>query len=109
MLDGSSIRGFTEIHESDMKLMPDVTTAYVDPFRDRKTLVMNFFVVDPLTGEPYSRDPQQIAKRAEEYLRSTGIADTVFLGAEAEFLHRLILGQLVREMHPRFETVALVQ
>lgn len=85
MFDGSSIRGFTEIHESDMKLMPDVTTAYVDPFRVRKTLVMNFFVVDPLTGEPYSRDPRQIAKRAEEYLRSTGIADTVFFGAEAEF------------------------
>lgn len=85
MFDGSSIRGFTEIHESDMKLMPDVTTAFVDPFRVRKTLVMNFFVVDPFTGAPYSRDPRQIAKRAEEYLRSTGVADTVYFGAEAEF------------------------
>ena len=85
MFDGSSIRGFTEIHESDMKLMPDVTTAYVDPFRDRKTLVMNFFVVDPLTGEPYSRDPRTVASKAEEYLKTTGIADTALFAAEAEF------------------------
>ncbi|AHU88854.1 glutamine synthetase [Trueperella pyogenes] len=85
MFDGSSIRGFTRIHESDMKLMPDLSTAFIDPFRKRKTLVLNFFVVDPFTGEPYSRDPRNIAKRAEEYLRSTGIADTVYFGAEAEF------------------------
>ncbi|MEW6863524.1 type I glutamate--ammonia ligase [Trueperella pyogenes] len=85
MFDGSSIRGFTKIHESDMKLMPDLSTAFIDPFRKRKTLVLNFFVVDPFTGEPYSRDPRNIAKRAEEYLRSTGIADTVYFGAEAEF------------------------
>lgn len=85
MFDGSSIRGFTEIHESDMKLLPDVSTAYVDPFRLRKTLIMNYFVVDPFTGESYSRDPRNIAMRAEEYLRSTGIADTVYFGAEAEF------------------------
>lgn len=85
MFDGSSIRGFTEIHESDMKLQADVTTAFVDPFRVRKTLVMNFFVVDPFTGESYDRDPRVIAQRAEEYLRSTGIADTVYFGAEAEF------------------------
>ncbi|QOQ38944.1 type I glutamate--ammonia ligase [Trueperella pecoris] len=85
MFDGSSIRGFTKIHESDMKLMPDLSTAYVDPFRKLKTLVMNFFVVDPFTGEPYSRDPRNIAKRAEEHLRASGIADTVFFGAEAEF------------------------
>ncbi|MEW6975050.1 type I glutamate--ammonia ligase [Trueperella pyogenes] len=85
MFDGSSIRGFTKIHESDMKLMPDLSTAFIDPFRKRKTLVLNFFVVDPFTGEPYSRDPRNIAKRAEDYLRSTGIADTVYFGAEAEF------------------------
>lgn len=85
MFDGSSIRGFTKIHESDMKLMPDLSTAFIDPFRKRKTLVLNFFVVDPFTGEPYSRDPRNIAKRAEEYMRSTGIADTVYFGAEAEF------------------------
>lgn len=85
MFDGSSIRGFTEIHESDMKLMPDLHTAYLDPFRKRPTLVMNFSVVDPFTGESYRRDPRTIAARAEEYLRSTGIADTVYFGAEAEF------------------------
>ena len=85
MFDGSSIRGFTQIHESDMKLVPDVTTAFVDPFRKEKTLVVNFSVVDPFTMEPYARDPRNIARRAEEYLRSTGIADTVYFGAEAEF------------------------
>ena len=85
MFDGSSIRGFTEIHESDMKLIPDLGTAYLDPFRAHKTLVMNFSVVDPFTGETYQRDPRNIAARAEEYLRSTGIADTVYFGAEAEF------------------------
>ncbi|MGV9183016.1 type I glutamate--ammonia ligase [Arcanobacterium canis] len=85
MFDGSSIRGFTKIHESDMKLIPDPSTAYIDPFRKRKTLVMNFSVVDPFTDEPYGRDPRNVAKRAEEYLKSTGIADTVYIGAEPEF------------------------
>ncbi len=85
MFDGSSIRGFQAIHESDMKLIPDPTTAYVDPYRTQKTLVMNFSIVDPFTDEPYARDPRQIAMKAEEYLRSTGIADTAFFGAEAEF------------------------
>ncbi|ACV06656.1 type I glutamate--ammonia ligase [Kytococcus sedentarius] len=85
MFDGSSIRGFQAIHESDMKLLPDVATAYIDPFRDAKTLVMNYSIVDPFTDEPYGRDPRTIAKRAEEYLKTTGIADTVFIGAEAEF------------------------
>ncbi|MDO5048287.1 MAG: type I glutamate--ammonia ligase [Actinomycetaceae bacterium] len=83
--DGSSIRGFTQIHESDMKLITDVTTAYVDPFRARPTLNLNFSIVDPLTDEPFARDPRQIARKAEDYLRSTGIADTCFVGAEAEF------------------------
>jgi glutamine synthetase len=85
MFDGSSIRGFQAIHESDMKLIPDPTTAYVDPYRNNKTLIMNFSIVDPFTDEPYERDPRQIALKAEEYLRSTGIADTAFFGAEAEF------------------------
>ena len=85
MFDGSSIRGFKSIHESDMKLIPDPQTAYVDPFRVEKTLIMNFSIVDPFTDEPYERDPRQIARRAEEYLRSTGIADTAYFGAEAEF------------------------
>ncbi len=83
--DGSSIRGFQAIHESDMKLIPDVRTAYVDPFRAEKTLIMNFSIVDPFTEDPYSRDPRNIAAKAEEYLKSTGIADTAFFGAEAEF------------------------
>ena len=85
MFDGSSIRGFTAIHESDMKLVPDVTTAYLDPFREKKTLIVNFSIVDPFTDERFSRDPRSIAAKAEDYLRSTGIADTCYIGAEAEF------------------------
>ncbi|MCB0912025.1 MAG: glutamine synthetase beta-grasp domain-containing protein, partial [Propionibacteriaceae bacterium] len=83
--DGSSIRGFQKIHESDMTLMPDATTAFIDPFRKSKTLAVNFFVHDPLTKEPYSRDPRNIARKAENYLASTGIGDTAFMGPEAEF------------------------
>jgi glutamine synthetase len=83
--DGSSIRGFQQIHESDMSLLPDPTTAYIDPFRRDKTLIVNFFVHDPLTGEAYSRDPRNIARKAQEYLKSTGIADTAFFAPEAEF------------------------
>jgi glutamine synthetase len=85
MFDGSSIRGFQAIHESDMKLVPDVATGFVDPFRTEKTLVMNFSIRDPFTDERYSRDPRQVAAKAEAYLASTGIADTAFFGAEAEF------------------------
>ncbi|MBN8880975.1 L-glutamine synthetase [Salana multivorans] len=85
MFDGSSIRGFQAIHESDMKLIPDVTSAFIDPFRAAKTLVVYFSIVDPFTDEPYARDPRQIASKAEAYLRSTGIADTVYFGPEAEF------------------------
>src|SRR5215510_14745495 len=62
MFDDSSVRGFQQIHESDMALMPDPTTAFVDTFRGAKTLALNFFVHDPLTGEPYSRDPRTIAR-----------------------------------------------
>ena len=83
--DGSSIVGFTSIDESDMNLLPDVTTAMVDPFRKAKTLNMKFFVHDPFTREPFSRDPRNVARKAEEYLAATGIADTCFFGAEAEF------------------------
>lgn len=83
--DGSSIAGFTSVDESDMTLLPDVSTAYVDPFRRRKTVNMQFFVHDPFTREPFSRDPRNIARKAEEYMRSTGIADECFIGAEAEF------------------------
>src|SRR5512134_1033936 len=83
--DGSSIRGFQAIHESDMQLFPDPTTAYLDPFRVSKTLVVNFFIHDPITGEAYSRDPRNIAKKAMAYLASTGIADTAYFAPEAEF------------------------
>src|SRR5205823_14519765 len=69
MFDGSSIRGFQQIHESDMLLLPDPTTAYMDPFRQHSTLIMNFFIHDPLTGEAYTRDPRNIARKAEDYLR----------------------------------------
>src|SRR5215813_4427202 len=83
--DGSSIRGFQAIHESDMLLLPDAATAFIDPFRAQKTLALNFFIHDPFTREPYSRDPRNIAKKAETYLASSGIADTAYFGAEAEF------------------------
>jgi glutamine synthetase len=83
--DGSSIRGFQEIQESDMILIPDANTAVVDPFRQHPTLNLNCFVRDPVTGEPYSRDPRYVARKAEDYLRSTGIADTAYFGPEAEF------------------------
>ncbi len=85
MFDGSSIRGFQQIRESDMLLLPDVSTAVLDPFRKHKTLDLTFFVHDPLTGEPYTRDPRNVARKAQEYLRGTGIADTVYFGPEAEF------------------------
>jgi len=83
--DGSSIRGFQEIQESDMLLMPDPNTAVIDPFRQHKTLNINCFVRDPVTGESYSRDPRYVAKKAEDYLTSTGLADTCYFGPEAEF------------------------
>ena len=83
--DGSSIRGFQAIHESDMSLFPDPTTAYLDPFRVAKTLVVNFFIHDPITGEAYSRDPRNIARKAMAYLASTGIGDTAYFAPEAEF------------------------
>ncbi|MGI9609999.1 MAG: type I glutamate--ammonia ligase [Acidimicrobiia bacterium] len=83
--DGSSIRGFQQIQESDMILLPDPDTAVDDQFRDRKTLILYCYVNDPITGTPYDRDPRFIAHKAEEYLKSTGIADTSFWGPEAEF------------------------
>jgi glutamine synthetase len=83
--DGSSIRGFQEIQESDMLLVPDPNTAVIDPFTQHKTLDINCFVNDPVTGESYSRDPRYVARKAEEYLTSTGLADTCYVGPEAEF------------------------
>src|SRR5262245_27904102 len=72
MFDGSSIRDFAAIHKSDMKLIPDVTTAYLDPFRSAKTLNLAFSIVEPRTGEPYGRDPRQVAAKAEAWLKTTG-------------------------------------
>jgi glutamine synthetase len=83
--DGSSIRGFQAIQESDMILLPDPGTTVIDEFRQHKTLNMNCFVHDPVTRESYSRDPRYVASKAEQYLKSTGIADTVYFGPEAEF------------------------
>ena len=83
--DGSSIRGFQEIQESDMILVPDPDTAVMDPFRQHPTLIINAYVKDPLTGEHYSRDPRYVARKAEDYLKGTGIADTAYFGPEAEF------------------------
>ena len=83
--DGSSIRGFQQIQESDMLLIPDPTTAVDDVFRERRTLILYCFVNDPVTGAPYDRDPRYVAKKAEEYLKSTGIAETSYWGPEAEF------------------------
>src|SRR6267154_2395534 len=83
--DGSSIRGFQEIQESDMLLMPDPTTAFLDPFTAATTLVLICNVKDPVTGEMYTRDPRHIAMKAESYLKSSGIATTAYFGPEAEF------------------------
>jgi len=83
--DGSSIRGFQEIQESDMLLVPDAEGAYIDPFLKHPTLVLNCFVKDPVTTEWYSRDPRYVAKKAELYLKQTGIAETSYWGPECEF------------------------
>lgn len=83
--DGSSIRGFRRIHESDMLLYPDASTAFIDPFTAVPTLSVTCDIADPITKEPYSRDARYIAEKAEKYLRSTGIADTAFFGPEPEF------------------------
>jgi glutamine synthetase len=83
--DGSSIRGWQAIHASDMMVVPDPATAIKDPFTEQPTLSMICNIVDPVTREPYSRDPRYIAQKAENYLKSTGIGDTAYLGPEAEF------------------------
>ena len=83
--DGSSIRGWQAIHTSDMLLIPDPTTAVMDPFTAAPTLSLICNIVDPITKERYSRDPRNIAQKAEAYLKSTGIADTAYFGPEAEF------------------------
>src|SRR5437016_11372853 len=83
--DGSSIRGFQEIQESDMLVVPDPTTAFLDPFTPVTTLVLICNIRDPVTGEAYSRDVRYIAQKAEAYLKQIGVADTAYFGPEAEF------------------------
>ena len=83
--DGSSIGGWKGIQASDMQLRPDPSTAFIDPFYDDATLVLTCDVIDPADGKGYDRDPRSIAKRAEAYLKSSGIGDTAFFGPEPEF------------------------
>jgi glutamine synthetase len=83
--DGSSIRGWQGIAESDMLLMPDPSSAILDPFTEAPTLSLICEIVDPITHEPYAKDPRRVARRAEDYLRATGIADTCYIGPECEY------------------------
>src|SRR6201996_6919702 len=85
MFDGSSISGWKAINESDMTLMPDPTSACMDPFFAASTLSIVCDILDPASGQPYNRDPRGIAKKAAAYLKSTGIGDPSFFGPEAEF------------------------
>src|SRR6476659_8922104 len=83
--DGSSIRGFQHIHESDMLLLPDPATAFVDPVLGTRTLSLICDIVDPLTRQPYTRDPRYVAKKAEAFLPTTGIATASYWGPEIEY------------------------
>lgn len=85
MFDGSSIAGWKGINESDMIMMPDASTAVMDPFADEPTLILTCDIIEPATGQGYERDPRSVGKRAEAYLKSTGIADTAYFGPEPEF------------------------
>ncbi len=85
MFDGSSVAGWKGINESDMVMMPDAASAVLDPFTEESTLNIRCDILEPATMQGYDRDPRSIAKRAEEYMRSTGIADTVLVGPEPEF------------------------
>ena len=85
MFDGSSIAGWKGIEASDMKLMPDTESAYIDPFYAEKTLCLHCSIVEPDTGEAYERDPRSTAEKAEAYLKSSGIGDVAYFGPEAEF------------------------
>ena len=84
-IDGSSIRGWAAINESDMLIVPEPSTAFMDPFGETRTLVMLGDIIDPITRQHYDRDPRWIAKKAELHLKNSGIADVAYFGAEAEF------------------------
>src|SRR5574340_1849487 len=83
--DGSSIRGWQAIHTSDMLIVPDPETAFMDPFMEYPTISLICNIVDPITKEYYSRHPRSIAQKSENYLKSTGLGDTAYFGPEAEF------------------------
>ena len=83
--DGSSIRGWMGIHESDMMAVPDPTTARLDPFFAKPTVSVIANVVDPISRKAFTRDPRHIARKAEEYLTQSGVADTCFIGPEPQF------------------------
>ncbi|TNF06060.1 MAG: glutamine synthetase, partial [Gammaproteobacteria bacterium] len=85
MFDGSSIAGWKGINESDMVLMPDDSTSMLDPFSDAVTVILRCDILEPSTMTGYERDPRSVAKRAEEYLKTTGLGDTAFFGNEPEF------------------------
>src|SRR6516225_256937 len=85
MFDGSSIAGWKGINESDMILLPDADTAVIDPFFEEATVNIRCDIIEPATMQGYERDPRSLAKRAEAYLKSTGIADTALFGPENEF------------------------
>jgi glutamine synthetase len=85
MFDGSSIAGWKAINESDMSLVPDPTTAVMDPFAAQPAMILVCDIMEPTTGQPYGRDPRSLAKKAEAYLKSTNIGDTAYFGPEAEF------------------------
>ena len=85
MFDGSSIAGWKSIDKSDMKLMPDLNSTYMDPFYAEKTICIHCDVLEPDTNEHYDRDPRGTARKAEAYLQSSGIGDTSYWGPEAEF------------------------
>ncbi len=83
--DGSSMRGWKAINDSDMIVIPDPTTAFIDPFMEERTLVLTADILDPITREDFTRDPRNVCKRAENWLAASGLADTVYVGPEAEF------------------------